>query len=183
MPLKRPLSSQNGPCLLFHCFTFTFTFTSPSFFYLFFLSVVTLLLYTTFACTFLFLVKSVEIRTGQVPASFTFFSSFFSPFISNFDRLAMTDGHSAPSADAPAPAAAADCNAAPVPADVRSHAHHHQAAPTHDKEQVSSMGRITPRPTFLEHLATSRDSQFQLDRRDSSELDRYFVSQCYCEII
>ncbi|CAI7587622.1 unnamed protein product [Penicillium palitans] len=86
----------------------------------------------------------------------------------------MTDGHSAPPSDAPAPAAAADCTAAPVPADVRSHAHHHQAAPTHDKEQASSMGRITPRPTFLEHLATSRDSQFQLDRRDSSELDRYF---------
>ncbi|KAF7528868.1 hypothetical protein PCG10_009582 [Penicillium crustosum] len=86
----------------------------------------------------------------------------------------MTDGHSAPPADAPAPAAAADCTPAPVPADVRSHAHHQQAAPTHEKEQVSSMGRITPRPTFLEHLATSRDSQFQLDRRDSSELDRYF---------
>ncbi|KAK4864316.1 hypothetical protein LT330_009843 [Penicillium expansum] len=85
----------------------------------------------------------------------------------------MTDGHSAPPADAPAPAAAADCTAAPVPADVRSHAHH-QPAPTHDKEQVSSIGRITPRPTFLEHLATSRDSQFHLDRRDSSELDRYF---------
>lgn len=132
---------------------------------------------------FFFRVKFVEIRTGQVPASFTFFSSFFFPFISNFDRLAMTDGHSAPPSDAPAPAAAADCTAAPVPADVRSHAHHHQAAPTHDKEQASSMGRITPRPTFLEHLATSRDSQFQLDRRDSSELDRYFVSQCYYEII
>lgn len=91
----------------------------------------------------------------------------------------MTDGHSAPPADGPAPAAAGDHNAAPVPADVRGHAHH-QAAPTHDKEQASSIGRVTPRPTFLEHLATSRDSQFQFDRRDSSELDRYFVSQCYC---
>lgn len=88
----------------------------------------------------------------------------------------MTDGHSAPSADAPAPAAAADSAAAPVPADVRSHAVHQNAVPTHEKEQASSVGRITPRPTFLEHLATSRDSQFHLDRRDSSELDRYFVS-------
>lgn len=93
----------------------------------------------------------------------------------------MTDGHSAPPADAPAPAAA-DCTAAPVPADLRSHAHHH-TAPTHEKEQVSSIGRITPRPTFLEHLATSRDSQFQLDRRDSSELDRYFVSQSDGEMV
>lgn len=158
---------------MFHCFTFT----SPSLFLpLFFLSVVTLLLYSTFAYTFSFLPK----------ASSTFFSSYsfllLFPFISNFDRLTMTDGHGAPSADAPAPAAAADCTAAPVPADARSHAHH-QAAQTHDKEQASSIGRITPRPTFLEHLATSRDSQFQFDRRDSSELDRYFVSQCYCEII
>lgn len=119
-----------------------------------------------------FLLVSI-IRTGSVPAAFTF---FFSPFTFYFYCLAMTDGHSAPPADAPAPAAAADCTAAPVPADVRSHAHH-QPAPTHDKEQVSSIGRITPRPTFLEHLATSRDSQFHLDRRDSSELDRYFVSQ------
>jgi hypothetical protein len=87
----------------------------------------------------------------------------------------MTDGHSAPPADAPAPAAAADSTAAPVPADVRSHPVHHDTAPIHEKEQASSFGRITPRPTFLEHLATSRDSQFHLDRRDSSELDRYFV--------
>ena len=87
----------------------------------------------------------------------------------------MTDGHSAPPADAPAPAAAAADAAAPVPADVRSHAVHHDAAQTHQKEQ-DSIGRMTPRPTFLEHLATSRDSQFHLDRRDSSELDRYFVS-------
>lgn len=166
---------------MFHCFTFT----SPSFFYLFFFFFRLLLFFYILLSLvpFCFRVKFVEIRTGQVPASFTFFSSFFFPFISNFDRLAMTDGHSAPPSDAPAPAAAADCTAAPVPADVRSHAHHHQAAPTHDKEQASSMGRITPRPTFLEHLATSRDSQFQLDRRDSSELDRYFVSQCYCELI
>ncbi|CAG8114111.1 unnamed protein product [Penicillium olsonii] len=85
----------------------------------------------------------------------------------------MTDGHSAPPADAPAPAAAADTATAPVPADVRSHAVHHDATPAHEKEQAS-VGRITPRPTFLEHLATSRDSQFHLDRRDSSELERYF---------
>ncbi|KAG0155804.1 hypothetical protein PDIDSM_2977 [Penicillium digitatum] len=85
----------------------------------------------------------------------------------------MTDGHSAPPADTPALAPAADSTAAPVPADVRSHVHH-QTAPTHDKEQVSSFGRITPRPTFLGNLATSRDTQFQLDRRNSSELERYF---------
>jgi hypothetical protein len=95
----------------------------------------------------------------------------------------MTEGHSAPPADAPAAAAAADSGAAPVPADSRSHAHHHHhhANHHHEKEQ-DSIGRVTPRPTFLEHLATSRDSQFQLDRRDSSELDRYFVSQWNCDI-
>jgi putative membrane protein len=88
----------------------------------------------------------------------------------------MTDGHGAPPSDAPAPAAASDSTAAPAPADLRSNVHHHAAA-THEKEQASSIGRMTPRPTFLENLATSRDSQFQFDRRDSSELDRYFVSQ------
>lgn len=88
----------------------------------------------------------------------------------------MTDGHSSPVAEAPSAAAVADNTAAPVPADVRSHAvHHHNTAPSHEKEQGSSVGRLTPRPTFLDHLANSRDSQFKLDRRDSSELDRYFV--------
>ncbi|CDM29465.1 hypothetical protein DTO013E5_5199 [Penicillium roqueforti] len=86
----------------------------------------------------------------------------------------MAEGHSAPAAEAPAPAAAvaADCTAAPVAADMRSHAHH-QTAPIHEQEQVS-FGPLTHRPTFLEHLATSRDMQFKLDRRDTSELDRYF---------
>ncbi|KAJ5795060.1 hypothetical protein N7457_001659 [Penicillium paradoxum] len=86
----------------------------------------------------------------------------------------MTDGSGAPPADAPAPAAAVDSAPAPVPTEVRSHAGHHDAPPVHEKEQTSSVGRITPRPTFLEHLASSRESQFQLNRRDSSELDRYF---------
>lgn len=178
MPLKRPLSGPMARVSLFHLY-FPFFFLP-----FFFLSVVTLLLYTTFACTFFsFLPNLLRSEPAKFRLHSPSFLLFFFSFISNFDCLAMTDGHSAPPADAPAPAAAADCTPAPVPADVRSHAHHQQAAPTHEKEQVSSMGRITPRPTFLEHLATSRDSQFQLDRRDSSELDRYFVSQCYCERI
>lgn len=162
-----------------------FHFYFPFFFLPFFFSFGCYFSSIYYFCLYLFSFVSNSLRSE--PAKFRLhlpsFLLFFFPFISNFDRLAMTDGHSAPPSDAPAPAAAADCTAAPVPADVRSHAHHHQAAPTHDKEQASSMGRITPRPTFLEHLATSRDSQFQLDRRDSSELDRYFVSQCYCELI
>jgi hypothetical protein len=94
----------------------------------------------------------------------------------------MTDGHSAPVADAPTSSTVAD-SAAPVPADVRSHAvHHHDTAPSHEKEQGSSVGRLTPRPTFLENLANSREAQFQLDRRDSSELDRYFVRFCHARI-
>ncbi|KAJ5104493.1 hypothetical protein NUU61_001840 [Penicillium alfredii] len=85
----------------------------------------------------------------------------------------MTEGHSAPPSQDP-PAAPTDNSAAPVPADVRPHAvHYDQGLSSHEHEQDST-GRLTPRPTFLEHLANLRDSQFQLDRRDSSELERYF---------
>lgn len=35
--------------------------------------------------------------------------------------------------------------------------------------------RITPRPSFLENLADSRERQFMLDRRNSTDVDRYFV--------
>ncbi|EYE97829.1 UPF0187 domain membrane protein [Aspergillus ruber CBS 135680] len=34
--------------------------------------------------------------------------------------------------------------------------------------------RITPRPSFLENLADSRERQFMLDRRNSTDVDRYF---------
>ncbi|KAJ5743000.1 hypothetical protein N7533_010102 [Penicillium manginii] len=85
----------------------------------------------------------------------------------------MTDGHSAPAPDA-APATAGDHTAAPVPADVRAHGDHHTQSQPHGLKEQDSAERLTPRPTFMEHLATSRDSQFHLDRQDSSELDRYF---------
>lgn len=35
--------------------------------------------------------------------------------------------------------------------------------------------RLTPRPSFLENLADSRDRQFMLHRRQSTDVDRYFV--------
>ncbi|PWY85768.1 UPF0187 domain membrane protein [Aspergillus sclerotioniger CBS 115572] len=41
-------------------------------------------------------------------------------------------------------------------------------------EKEPRPGRLTPRPSFLENLASSRATQFMLDRRNSSELDRYF---------
>ncbi|KAJ5628664.1 hypothetical protein N7490_010892 [Penicillium lividum] len=65
---------------------------------------------------------------------------------------------------------------APVPADVHSHTDHHQNVPVHTKDEqvLPRIKPITPRPTFMEHLASSRDMQFHLDRQDSSELDRYF---------
>ncbi|KAJ5994997.1 hypothetical protein N7481_001974 [Penicillium waksmanii] len=85
----------------------------------------------------------------------------------------MTDGHSAPAHDA-APVASGDHTAAPVPADVRAHGDHHTQSQPHGLKEQDSAERLTPRPTFMEHLATSRDSQFHLDRQDSSELDRYF---------
>ncbi|KAB8078402.1 UPF0187-domain-containing protein [Aspergillus leporis] len=82
------------------------------------------------------------------------------------------EGHStAPAADVPAHAGEGP---APVQADIRSHAaHHHDQGTVPDREESPSR-RITPRPTFLENLANSRDSQFMLDRRNSSEIDRYF---------
>ncbi|KAL5342930.1 Bestrophin, RFP-TM, chloride channel-domain-containing protein [Aspergillus crustosus] len=82
-------------------------------------------------------------------------------------------GHAAPPVDAGHAAAAGD-GPAPVMSEVR-HANNHGAAATapSEKSQKSSR-RITPRPTFLENLADSRDSQFMLNRRDSDDLDRYF---------
>ncbi|KAE8151266.1 Bestrophin, RFP-TM, chloride channel-domain-containing protein [Aspergillus avenaceus] len=78
-----------------------------------------------------------------------------------------------------APPAAADVAAqagegpAPVQADIRSHAVHHDQSTAPDRD-CSPNRRITPRPTFLENLASTRDSQFMLDRRNDSEIDRYF---------
>jgi hypothetical protein len=86
----------------------------------------------------------------------------------------MTDGHSSPPADT-TPAVTGDSTAAPVPADVRAHANPHADTPAHDLKEQDSTGRLTPRPTFMEHLADSRDAMFHLNRRDSSELERYFV--------
>ncbi|KAE8142236.1 UPF0187-domain-containing protein [Aspergillus pseudotamarii] len=83
------------------------------------------------------------------------------------------EGHSSP------PTAAADVSAqagegpAPVQADIRSHAVHHDQG-TVPQREPSPGRRVTPRPTFLENLANTRDTQFMLDRRNSSELDRYF---------
>ncbi|KAL2865638.1 UPF0187 domain membrane protein [Aspergillus lucknowensis] len=84
-------------------------------------------------------------------------------------------GHAAPPGDAGAHAAPAADGPAPVLAEGR-HAHHNGPvnAHHHENEKSSSQERITPRPTFLENLASSRDSQFMLDRRDSDDLDRYF---------
>ncbi|OJI99030.1 hypothetical protein ASPVEDRAFT_496712 [Aspergillus versicolor CBS 583.65] len=87
----------------------------------------------------------------------------------------MVDGHAAAPAEASAPAAGQADGPAPVQADVR----HANAGNAHDhtaprSEKSSSPGRITPRPTFLENLADSRDSQFMLHRQDSDDLDRYF---------
>ncbi|KAJ5176994.1 uncharacterized protein N7482_002871 [Penicillium canariense] len=88
----------------------------------------------------------------------------------------MSEGHSAPPAhDAPVTATGDSTGAAPVAVDARHHANHAQAqAQWHSPKEQDSVGRLTPRPTFMENLVNSRDSQFHLDRRDSSELERYF---------
>ncbi|GMG52344.1 unnamed protein product [Aspergillus oryzae var. brunneus] len=85
------------------------------------------------------------------------------------------EGHSSPSAAADVPAQAGE-GPAPVQADIRSHAVHHDQGALPERES-SPARRITPRPTFLENLASTRDSQFMLDRRNSSEIDRYFTSR------
>ncbi|KKK23298.1 hypothetical protein ARAM_006379 [Aspergillus rambellii] len=86
------------------------------------------------------------------------------------------EAHIAPPADAGVAHGHAAETIAPVPADVRHNHHHDQhAAPTpHRDEKSWSQERLTPRPTFLENLASSRNSQFMLDRHNSGELDRYF---------
>lgn len=89
----------------------------------------------------------------------------------------MSEGHDAPVVDTSAAVAGDSTGAAPVAVDTRHHAdnHHDQAQPHIEKEQDSSVGRLTPRPTFMDHLVNSRDAQFHLNRRESSELERYFV--------
>lgn len=83
------------------------------------------------------------------------------------------DSHSAPPAEAAAAAPAGD-GPAPVQANHHSHAVHHDQPNVHPDKDTPK-GQLTPRPTFLANLAGSREAQFMLDRRNSSELDRYFV--------
>ncbi|KAL2825642.1 Bestrophin, RFP-TM, chloride channel-domain-containing protein [Aspergillus cavernicola] len=85
----------------------------------------------------------------------------------------MDGGGHAPADGGAAHAPAAD-GPAPVTADVRHANHHTQGTGPHHNEKSSSQERLTPRPTFLENLANSRDSQFMLSQHDSDDLDRYF---------
>ncbi|GAB1197461.1 hypothetical protein APSETT444_006755 [Aspergillus pseudonomiae] len=90
------------------------------------------------------------------------------------------EGHSSPpAADVPAQAGEGP---APVQADIRSHAAHHDQGTVPEREP-SPGRRITPRPTFLDNLANSRDSQFMLDRRNSSELDRWADGRKYWSLL
>lgn len=85
----------------------------------------------------------------------------------------MSEGHS-PTADAPT-AGIGETVAAPVPVDARGQANHRAESTAQSSKEKEPMERLTPRPTFMEHLVDSREAQFHLNRRDSSELDRYFV--------
>lgn len=88
----------------------------------------------------------------------------------------MTEGHTAPVADTPAVAAGDSTGAAPVAVPKAYHAeNHHDQGQVRSLKEQDSMEGLTPRPTFMENLVNSRDAQFHLDRRDSSELERYFV--------
>lgn len=89
----------------------------------------------------------------------------------------MEEEHRGSSADLFAATASVNNSGAPAYAEIPLHEihHDHAAAALGHKEHDSFVGRLTPRPSFMEHLACSRESQFHLDRRDSRELDRYFV--------
>ncbi|GLI79411.1 hypothetical protein PoHVEF18_007743 [Penicillium ochrochloron] len=87
----------------------------------------------------------------------------------------MTEGHAAPVADAPVATAGDSTGAAPVAVGKSHHVDNNNSqAQAHSLKEQESTERLTPRPTFMENLANSRDAQFHLDRRDSSELERYF---------
>lgn len=88
----------------------------------------------------------------------------------------MTESHAALVADAPAVAAGDNTGVAPVAVTKAHHAdNHYDQTQAHSLKEQDSVERLTPRPTFMENLVNSRDAQFHLDRRDSSELERYFV--------
>lgn len=90
----------------------------------------------------------------------------------------MTDGDAPPTsnADTSTGTVAADNNApAPVPTTIHHDDHQNgNSAQQHERDEKTP-GRLTPRPTYMEHLASSREMQFHLDRRDSTDVDRYFV--------
>ncbi|RHZ62347.1 hypothetical protein CDV55_105369 [Aspergillus turcosus] len=82
------------------------------------------------------------------------------------------EGHSAPPADAAGAGTTTD-PAPPVQANVHSHAVHGNQ-PVNHEEKEPCVGRVTPRPTFLENLADSRESQFRFHRRKPDDFDSYF---------
>ncbi|GIK00457.1 hypothetical protein Aspvir_004482 [Aspergillus viridinutans] len=83
------------------------------------------------------------------------------------------EGHSAPPAADAAGAGITTDAAPPVQANVHSHAVHHNQ-PVHHEEKEPTVGRVTPRPTFLTNLADSRESQFRFHRRKTDDFDSYF---------
>ncbi|RHZ48777.1 UPF0187 domain membrane protein [Aspergillus thermomutatus] len=83
------------------------------------------------------------------------------------------EGHSAPPAADATGAGTATDPAPPVHANVHAHAVHHNQPVDHE-EKEPGRGRVTPRPTFLENLADSRESQFRFHRRKADDFDSYF---------
>ncbi|GAQ09135.1 UPF0187 protein sll1024 [Aspergillus lentulus] len=82
------------------------------------------------------------------------------------------EGHSAPPAADAAGAGTTTDAAPPVQANVHAQAAHHNQPVSH--EEKGPIGRVTPRPTFLENLADSRESQFRFHRRKNDDFDSYF---------
>ncbi|KAF7719586.1 Bestrophin-like protein [Penicillium ucsense] len=88
----------------------------------------------------------------------------------------MTEGHAAPAPEGPAMAVGDSTGTAPVAAAGSRHpaATQPDQGVTPSLMEQASTGRLTPRPTFMENLASSREAQFHFHRTDSSELERYF---------
>ena len=65
---------------------------------------------------------------------------------------------------------------APIPADAHHHDEKDGRTPNHpDSKDRGFVERLERRPSFLENLADSRESQFQQQNQNFSELERYFV--------
>ena len=97
----------------------------------------------------------------------------------NHSLLAMSDDGNSASANVASPVILTDNNgAAPVPAGVKNHEDKSDPIPFFpSSKERDFFERPSRRPSFIEHLADSREAQFPTQH--ISELERYFVRRHY----